>query len=270
MKFKNCYVYSLDITKRPNLIKLVRTINPHYIIHTAALTNVDYCETHRDEAWKTNVRGTRNLVIAADKIESKVIYVSTDSVFDGKKGMYTEEDTPNPMNFYAVTKLEGEKIVCNSTSPFTIIRTNIYGWNARKKLSIAEWMLNTMLEQKELTLFSDVFFTPTLVNNLANVIVEILEQELSGVYHIAGSEKCSKFHFGLVLAEVFDLDRSLIKSISLKEGNLTAKRPMNPSLSIQKIRKKVKTKLLNVKEGLVEFKSLQDKGYVNELRMCAL
>jgi len=268
MKFKTCQTYKLDITKGYNLLKAVKKINPQCIIHTAALTNVDYCETHRDESWKINVEGTRNVATSADKVDSKIIYISTDSVFDGKKSMYTEDDQPNPVNFYAMTKLEGEKIVLRSTAHHVIIRTNIYGWNAQKKLSIAEWMLNSLLEKKQLTLFSDVFFTPMLVNNLCDVIIEILEKDICGLYHVAGSERCSKLQFGLALAEVFDLDKNLIEPILVSDKNLAAERPKDPSLSIERIRREVRTRLLNVRDGLESFKNLYDVGYVKELRGC--
>jgi dTDP-4-dehydrorhamnose reductase len=270
VKFKNCQVYQVDITKEDNLLKLVKNINPWCCIHTAALTDVDYCETHRDEAWKINVEGTRNVVNVAEKINSKIIYISTDSVFDGKKGMYTEEDPTNPQNFYALTKLEGEKVIHAAGVPYIIIRTNIYGWNAQKKLSIAEWMLNSLLEKKKLTLFSDIFFTPILVNNFSYVMIEMLEKDISGLFHVAGSERCSKLQFGLVLAEVFGLDADLIEPILSTDKKLVAKRPCDPSLSIEKIKKKVKTRLFNVKEGLESFKNLYDRGYVEELKKCML
>jgi len=270
MKFKTCQAYNVDITQGNDLLKTVKKISPQCIIHTAALTNVDYCEAHRDETWKINVKGTRNVTAAADKTNSKIIYISTDSVFDGKKGMYTEEDPPNPVNYYALTKLEGEKIVLKSATPRVIVRTNIYGWNAQKKVSIAEWMLNTLLEKRKLTLFSDVFFNPILVNNLSDVIMEILEKDLRGLFHVAGSERCSKLQFGLVLAEVFDLDKNLIKPVLLSDKNLVAERPKDPSLSVERIKREVKTKLLNVREGLENFKNLYDSDYVKELRRCLL
>lgn len=266
MQFGGSQVHQLNITEGDNLLELVRKIKPECIIHTAALTEVDYCETHRDEAWKMNVQTTRNVVKAAAKTHSTVFYISTDSVFDGKKGMYTEEDIPNPLNFYAATKLEGENAVSESCVNHVIIRTNIYGWNAQRKLSIAEWMLSGLREKKRLTLFRDVFFTPILVNNLADAITEILEKNLSGLFHVAGSERCSKLQFGLELASVFGLDKNLIEPIQLGDKNLVAQRPKDPSLSIRKIEKEIKTKLLNVREGLEAFKHLYDSGYMEELK----
>jgi dTDP-4-dehydrorhamnose reductase len=270
MRFKTCQVHQLDITNGNDLLNLVKKIHPQWIIHTAALTNVDYCEVHRDHAWKVNVEGTRNIVTAAETTHSKIVYISTDSIFDGEKGMYTEEDLPNPLNFYALTKLEGEKIVCISNVPHIIIRTNIYGWNAQNKSSLAEWMLTSLRDKKKLTLFSDVFFTPILVNNLSDAIMEMLKKDFSGLFHVAGSERCSKLQFGLILAEIFELDRNLIEPVTLSTKNLIAKRPVDPSLSIERIKGEIETNLLNVKDGLKAFKNLSDSGYVKELRKCAL
>jgi dTDP-4-dehydrorhamnose reductase len=269
-KFETSQVHKLDITKCNDIVYLVEKIKPAYIIHTAALTNVDYCEVNKDEAWLLNVEGTRNIIHAAEKTKSKLIYISTDSVFDGKKGMYTEEDSLNPLNFYAFTKFEGEKLLRKSNLSFVIIRTNIYGWNMQKKLSLAEWMFSSLRENRKLTLFYDVFFTPILVNNLSDVIMEILEKDICGVFHIAGSERCSKFQFGLSLAQIFDLDTNLIEPISLSNKPPIAKRPLDSSLCTKKIASKIKTKLLNVKEGLQVFKSLYDSGYVENLRKCLL
>lgn len=268
MKFKKSQVHNVDITEGSEFVKTAMKVGPQFIIHTAALTNVDYCETHRDEAWKTNVVGTKNVMAAARETKSKTIYISTDSVFDGKRGMYTEDDSPNPLNHYAFTKLEGEKVVSGSGLPYLIVRTNIYGWNVQKKTSIAEWIRSTLEKKNKITLFSDIFFTPILVNNLSDAIVEMMEKDVQGLYHVAGSERCSKLQFGLILARIFDLDKKLIEPIKFSDKNLEAERPRDPSLSIEKTKRLIKTELLDVREGLKNFKYLLNSGYVEELRKC--
>lgn len=256
IKLRNSQVHTADITNSANILGLVERVNPAYIIHTAALTNVDYCELHQPEAWKTNVEGTRNVVEATKRINSKLVYISTDSVFDGRKGMYKEEDARNPLNFYTLTKAEGEKIVAQSSSSFVILRTNIYGWNMQNKQSLAEWILWSLTRRERTTLFSDIFFTPILVNNISDVISEILLKGLSGVFHVAGSERCNKLQFGLALADVFGLNKDLIDPIPISEKKLAAQRPLDSSLCTAKIRAITKTKLLNIKEGLEAFKGL--------------
>ena len=264
----NFQVHQLDITNREILINLVNNIKPDYIIHTAALTNVDYCEVNKEEAWQINVEATRNFVKAASITNSKLIYISTDSVFDGKTGMYTEVDEVNPLNYYAFTKLEGEKVVRTLSNSFVIIRTNIYGWNTQRKLSLAEWMLNSLTQKNKTQLFSDVFFTPILVNNLSQVISEIITKEISGLFNIAGSERVSKLEFGYELAKVFSLDSKLIEPTKVSEKKFVAKRPLDTSLCCKKISKEVATELLTMRDGLEAFKALLDKGYVEHLKRC--
>ncbi|MGD0644439.1 MAG: SDR family oxidoreductase [Candidatus Bathyarchaeia archaeon] len=266
---KTVQAHKLDLTKSEGLLLLVKKIKPAYIVHTAALTNVDFCENNKEEAWLTNVEATKNVVKATKAAGSKLIYISTDSVFDGKKGMYFEEDPPNPLNYYALTKLEGEKIVGESKVPFVTIRTNIYGWNMQKKMSLAEWMLNSFIEKRKITLFSDVFFTPIFVNNLSSAILEIAKKDILGLFHVAGSERCSKLQFGLILAKVFDLDTTgLIEPVLIASQNFAAKRPLDTSLTSEKIKSKIDSNLLKVQEGLESFKQLMQNGYVENLKAC--
>jgi len=269
IKMKNCIAFPLDIANRHKTLQTVTKIRPELIIHTAALTNVDYCEDHPEEARSLNVEGTRNLAGAAESIGAKFIYISTDSVFDGEKGMYTEGDVPNPLSRYAKTKLEGEKVLSEFDLNYSIIRTCIYGWNIQKKFSLAEWVIHGLQNKKKLTMFTDVFFSPILVNNLSEAIFEVYKRDLEGVLNIAGSERCSKFHFGEKIAEVFALNRSYIEPINI-EGftNFKAPRPRDVSLDVSKAKKELRAKLLDVEGGLVWMRELLQKGYVKELKEC--
>jgi len=269
IKIKNCVTLAMDIRNRRETFRAVSRIRPELIVHTAALTDVDYCEEHPNEAYSLNVEGTRNLAMAAESVGAKFIYISTDSVFDGKKGMYTEEDLPNPLNCYAKTKLEGERILGEFDLNYTIIRTCIYGWNMQRKFSLAEWVIDGLCNNKKRPMFTDVFFSPILVNNLAEAIFEIYERDIQGVLNVAGSERCSKFQFGKKVAEVFSLDGSYIEPISINDyAGFKAVRPRDVSLDISKAKKMLHTKLLNVEEGLVWMRELLENGFVNELKEC--
>jgi dTDP-4-dehydrorhamnose reductase len=267
-KNPNIAELTIDLLDRPHLLETVVAIKPTYIVHTAALTDVDYCEKNPVEAYRANVEATHNVLTAAEAAGSKVVFVSTDSVFDGSKGMYTETDTPNPVNYYAYTKLQAEKAIAKSAGSHAIVRTNIYGWNVQEKFSLAEWMLKTLKEEKTLTLFSDVFYSPILVNNLSAVLAEILQKNICGIFHAAGSERCSKLEFGYLLAKVFNLNSDLIAPITVNEKKFAAKRPLDTSLNIQKAKAALVSPLLSVEEGLLEFKKLCDNGYVENLKSC--
>lgn len=269
VRMNRCVFFPLDIADRDKTFKTVTKIRPKLIIHTAALTNVDYCEEHHEEAQSLNIEGTRNLARAAESIGAKFIYISTDSVFDGEKGMYTEEDTPNPLSYYAKTKLEGEKVLNEFDLDCSILRTCIYGWNMQKKFSLAEWVIHGSQNKKKLTMFKDVFFSPILVNNLSEAIFEVYERDIEGVLNVAGSERCSKLHFGEKIAEVFALDKSYIKPISIEDfTNFKAPRPRDVSLDVSKAKKMLRTELLDVEGGLVRMRELLQGGYVKELKDC--
>ncbi len=269
VKIGGCNTFRMDITDKREVSQVITKIRPNLIIHTAALTNVDFCEDHPEEARNLNVGGTRNLAQAAEKIGAKLIYISTDSVFDGKRGMYTEEDAPNPINYYAKTKFEGEKLLGEFNLNYNIARTCIYGWNIQDKFSLAEWVIDGLRNKKPLTMFTDVFFSPILVNNLAEALFEIYERDLKGILHVAGAERCSKFQFGEKIAEIFNLDKKLIKPISINDfTKFRAARPKDVSLDVDKAKKELRLKLLDVGGGIAQMKKLLDKGHVRRLKEC--
>lgn len=263
--FENYSLYKIDLTDKKQL-KIIEKLQPDLIIHCAAFVSVDGCEKDLKKAYLHNVVGTENVVNISEKIGNFLIHISTDAVFDGKKGDYSEEDKANPINVYGKTKLQAEEIVGNSNIDHCIIRTNIYGWNKRDKFSLAEWMVSKLENGEELFGFYDVKFTPILVNNLSRALFEIYEKKIKGILNVTGSESCTKLEFAQTVADVFNLNKSLVRQISIDELSLPAKRGKNLSLNIKKAQSLLATKLLNVKDGLQEMKRLKDKGYVKKLR----
>lgn len=245
----------LDIRNRQQVITSFQKIRPALVVHTAALVNVDYCQDHAEEAWMTNAEGTENVAIAAKEAGAKLVYISTDSVFDGKRGMYTEEDKPNPINIYARAKLEGEKRVKRHLADSLIVRTAFYGWSpSRSKASLAEWVISGLRQNEPRQMFTDVFFTPIFIDNLVEAIIDMHRRGLSGIYHVGGSERCSKYDFGLQIAGAFGLDRKLIEPISIEQAKLKAPRPKDVSLNVTKASSAINTSLLDVREGITQFK----------------
>ena len=262
---KDVHFFQIDLTKKEQLVK-IEQIRPDFIIHCAALTNVDYCEDNPNETYNQNVLASINITEIAPKIGAYLIHISTDSVFDGAKGNYKEDDMPNPINVYGKTKLEAEQKILSIHAYSCIVRTNIYGWNKRDKFSLAEWMLNKLTNNEELPALKDIYFSPILVNDLAEVLFKLQEKKYEGIVHIAGSETCSKLDFAYIIAEVFGLDKSLIKPISIHELGLKAPRGRNTSLNVSKAEKILKEHLPKAKDGLVKMKKLHEEGYVEELK----
>ena len=245
----------LNITDAIEVLNLFHNLEPYAVIHTASETNVDKCEIEKDHAWKVNVNGTRNVALACSKTGAKLVYISTDYVFDGEKGNYEERDEPNPINNYGFTKLEGEKQVIQYCQEYVILRTSVlYGWHPWKQ-NFATWVINSLKQNKELTVVEDHYNTPTLADNLAEMALEAVQKDLQGLYHASGSERISRYEFAKQIAKEFNLNQSLIKPIKMSQLTAwVAKRPRDSSLNTDKIQKKLKTKPLNIAEGLMRMK----------------
>ena len=255
----------VDITDKSQL-KQIEQFNPDLIIHCAALTNIDICEDDPDEAYRQNVLTSRNIAELANQTAAYLIHISTDAVFDGRRGNYSEADKPSPISVYGKTKLHAEHEVLSIHPSSSVIRTNIYGWNKRDKFSLAEWMLNKLENNDELPAFKDIIYSPILVNNLIVQLFVLYDKKFSGIIHLAGGESCSKLDFANVLAEVFALDKSLIKTTSIDDLNLRASRGKNINLDVSRAQKLLNTSLPKVREGLVEMKCLRERGYVEALK----
>ncbi len=263
-------IQSLKLDLRDSAIvgKLIREYQPSWIVHCAALTNVDWCETHRDETWQVNVEVARHLAVAAREAGSSLVYISSDSLFDGQTGQYSEESLPSPLNVYAESKLAGERAVQAELDDSLIVRTNIYGWNAQDKLSLAEWMLRRLETGQLLPGFYDIAFTPILVNDLSDIILDMMELKLKGIYHVAGSQTCSKYEFALRIAEVFGLNNGLIRPVAAADSaDLKASRPKNTSLRTDKISAALSRMMPDVESGLQRFKALRDGVIVKQLKV---
>jgi dTDP-4-dehydrorhamnose reductase len=238
----------LDITREEDVLAKIETLNPDLVIHSAALTNVDYCEDHQEEADKINSQGTLNLVKACQKTDSKLIYVSTDFVFDGKKGMYGEDEKTNPLSYYAKSKLKGEEYIQNSDLDYAIARVSVlYGWHTN--FNFVTWVINELKAGNEINIVTDEYNSPTLADNAAEAILNIYSKDKGGIYHIAGDERINRFDFAKNIASVFELDETLINPILSEELTRSAPRPMDSSLSVEKARNNLDIKLLNTKDG---------------------
>lgn len=251
---------SLDIRDPAQVNAVVKDIKPALVIHTAALALVDYCEEHPDEARSLNAAATEHVARAAAAAGSRLVYISTDSVFDGKAGNYAENDPTNPPNVYARTKLEGEQYVRNILPESLIIRTAFYGWNVQNKQSLAEWVLAGLRQGRNLSMFTDVYFTPIVTDNLAEAILALYQRGCQGTYHVGGSERCSKYQFGRAVARVFSLDADLVRPSSIEAADFKAPRAADLSLNSALAAADASIPLLDVTGGLELFKKRQPRG----------
>jgi dTDP-4-dehydrorhamnose reductase len=225
----------LDLTDSERLRKAICELKPDAIIHTAAYTDVDGCEVNRELAWKVNAEATKHIAKASASIGSHLTYVSTDYVFDGEKGLYSEDDIPNPVSYYGYTKLKGEEFINEHAADWCIARTSvIYGWAPAGKQNFATWLINNLNQRRELKVLIDQYVSPTLNTNLAEMLIEIAERKITGTLHTAGAERICRHEFALKLVEIFNLDAGLIKSAKMDEIPWEAKRPKDSSLNVSK------------------------------------
>jgi dTDP-4-dehydrorhamnose reductase len=268
---KDCEVYSayntnktahgtpvqFDISNKKQVKHAFMKISPDVVVHAATLTNVDECETNKNLAWKTNVEGTRNTIEAAKACHAFLFYISTDYVFNGEKGNYTETDTPDPINYYGLTKLKAETLVEDLMDEFCIARASvIYGAKpSAGKINFALWLLNKLTKKEPVKIVVDQWNSPTLNTNMAEMTWELIQRRMTGLYHLSGATRLSRYDFAKSIASAFNLDPTLIIPSTSSEFVWAAKRPKDSSLKIEKAKKALKIKPLMVDQALSQLKS---------------
>jgi dTDP-4-dehydrorhamnose reductase len=220
-----------DISNRNEIKKIIYDFCPDFIINAAAYTNVDKSESERELAWKINVKGVEYLSETARVLDSHLIHISTDYIFDGKNGPYTENDIPNPLGYYARTKLASENVLKLSGSKNTILRTNVlYGTAKFSRPDFVKWVVDSLRAKKEIKIVDDQINNPTFIDDLVQGVNKIVELRKEGIYNIGGDEFINRYDFTIIIADYFNLDKSLIKKIKTEELNQPARRPLKSGL----------------------------------------
>lgn len=251
---------SFDLTDEKATIEVILKTKPDAIVHTAAYTDVDGCEINRNLAWRVNAEGTRHVALASSKTDAHLVYVSTDYVFEGRRGFYSEEDKPNPINYYGCTKLKGEEFVKAYAKNWCIARSSvIYGWGG-SKLNFATWLIENLRQGKEVKVLVDQYVSPTLNTNLAQMLLEIAERKITGTLHTAGATRVSRYGFATKLAGSFGLNVNLIKPAQMNEISWKARRPRDSSLNVSKACSLLRTKTLELEEAFERMKEEAEKS----------
>lgn len=270
VRLEGIVVLQTDLSTARGAEAAVRKARPEWVIHCAAATNLDACEADPALAFRLNRDMAGAVAAAARGMGARLMHISTDAVFDGEIGGYNEEAAPRPINVYGRSKLAGEEAVREAHPQAAIVRTNLYGWNAQAKVSLAEWFLSNLAAGRRCLGFTDVFFTPLLVNDLARVLLDMLEAELQGVFHVAGEECLSKHAFGQRVARVFGLEESLIDPGRVEQANLAAPRPKRLCLNSGRIEQALGIRLPSADAGLLRFRQLREQGFVQRLKAFSL
>jgi dTDP-4-dehydrorhamnose reductase len=225
----------LDLEDRPSLFESMRLLRPDFILHTAGLTNVDRCQLDPSLAHRLNVEVTRNIAEAAQATGARLVHISTDHLFAGDRQFCDERTEPHPVNVYAQTKLEAERVVQRMCPDALIVRTNFIGWGSSVRVSFTDWILSSLQHGKTLNMFTDVFITPILINDLLDAIVELLNLKVSGIVNVAGSERVSKYDAGVRTARLFQFDPGQIRPTGVENFPFAAPRPRDMSLATLRV-----------------------------------
>ena len=246
--------------------RLIEQTQPDWVIHCAALANLDACEADPAQAQQLNTEVPRKLAKVVARGGARLLHVSTDAVFDGRRGDYTEQDAPNPLGVYARTKLEGELAVATANPDAIIARVNLFGWSLNGRRSLAEFFFYNLSAGRPVQGFTDVFFCPLLANHLAQLFLKMLQAHLTGLYHVVSSQSSSKYQFGVEVARKFGLDENLISPVSIITGGLKAVRSPNLTLRVDKLTQALGESIPKLSTGLDGFYTLYQQGYPQMLR----
>lgn len=245
----------LDITQPENVERCLSLQEPSIVINCASINQIDFLEQNPNLAYSVNSKGAKNVADICNKFKIKLIHISTDSVFDGEKGMYNENDQVNPVNVYAKSKVLVEKHIQNISRKYVIVRTNFFGFDQRGH-SLFNWIYNSLSNNQKITGFSDIFFNPLEVSNLSDLIIELTNKNHNGIFHLSSNDPISKYEFILRVAEVFHFDKNLINKGSYSNHkSLIAKRPKNTTLDNTKARKNLTTPINSTVSSLEKIKN---------------
>ncbi|HWQ83776.1 MAG TPA: SDR family oxidoreductase [Anaerolineales bacterium] len=255
-----------DLAEPGEIERLLDITQPEWVIHCAALANVDACETDQARAVQLNTEVPRKLAINVARGGARLLHVSTDAVFDGIRGNYVESDPPNPLSVYARTKLDGERAVAEANPDAMIARVNLFGWSPSGRRSLAEWFFNNLSTGKPVMGFTDVYFCPLLANDLGKIFLDMLQNQLRGLYHVVARDCQSKYEFGVQLARLFNLDAGLIQPASVMASGLAAARSPNLTLNTAKLTRALGYPPPDIQQGLQSFYQLHQQNYPHRLR----
>lgn len=262
-------VLRADLSQPGALAAVWQRARPDAVVHAAALAQVDACERQPDLAERLNARLPGEGARLAARHGVPFVHISTDAVFDGQRGDYTEDDPPHPLSTYARTKRAGERAVLQAYPQAAVLRVNFFGWSLSGTRSLAEWFLNNLQAGREMLGFTDVFFCPLLANHLAEVILAVVARGLGGLFHATGSGCLSKYAFGVALARRFGYEAARIRPASVAEAGLTARRAPRLTLRNEKLARALGRPLPDWRQGLEAFWQQAQAGYPQRLRAWA-
>jgi len=245
---------AVDIASEESVTDLFAQTQPRTVILSAALTNVEFCQENRDIAWKINVNGARNVARACKAERARLVFFSSDYVFDGAAGPYSETDAPHPISVYGETKLAAESFIRETLEDHLIVRTTIvYGYEALGK-NFCYRLINTLKAGQRIKVPADQSGSPTYARNLVEIVVDLLNKGRTGVYNVVGKDLVDRYEFSKRVCRVFGLDESLLDPVTTRELAQKAPRPLKAGLRMDKVMRESSVAVMGVDDGLASFK----------------
>ncbi len=253
----------LDLTVRHTVRDVISSLEPHYVVNTAAMTDVDGCEAQKELCWKINVEAVDNIIHAVRQVGAKIVQLSSDYVFDGKDGPYSETSIPVPLGYYGKSKLASENLLIVSGLEHATVRTMVlYGYGLEVRPNFVTWLIEKLKKDQPVKIVTDQVGNPTLADDLARAILQIIQLKKWDLYHISGSELIDRYNFALKIADAFKLDKELITPIATSELNQPANRPLKSGFIIDKARTELGIEMANIEQGLKAIKKHEKKFWL--------
>ncbi|MGQ0666816.1 MAG: SDR family oxidoreductase [Nitrospiraceae bacterium] len=256
----------IDLESVDHLVRTFETVRPQIVIHTAGLTNVEECEARPGLAQHVNVDLATNVAQACATLGVSLAHISTDHLFSGDAALMDETNPVAPQNVYGRTKAEAEAGVLKAHAGALVIRTNFYGWGPSYRRSFSDVILGALRSEKELNLFKDVFYTPILIETAVQAIHDLIGFKSTGIFHVVGDDRISKYEFGLKIAEGFNLPPDSIKPGFLADRHELVRRPLDMSLSNRKACRVLGRKLGGIDEHIARLLGQEQTGVVKEIQ----
>lgn len=257
---------AVDLTVPGEIDHVLEQVQPELIIHCAALANIDACEQRPEIAGRVNTWVPQQLARRAQRDHFRLVHLSTDAVFDGRKGDYNEEDTPHPLSVYAHTKWQAEQQVLEACPDALVARVNFYGWSLHGQRSLGEFFVNSLSRGSRVNGFTDVIFCPLEVTLLSEILLKLAKMDCNGLLHVVSSQCWSKYDFGVAIARQFNLDAGLIQPVSVQQGGLVAARSPNLRLRTDKLTHCLGALPPDQDEGIKRFFDQYQAGYPQRMR----
>jgi dTDP-4-dehydrorhamnose reductase len=254
VELPGCSMFAMDVTDEAEVRARLKAIAPDLVIHTAALTDVDECEKSPAKAERINSEGTRTTAKIAEELGARFVFLSSDYVFNGAKGNYGEEDSPSPVNQYGRSKLLGEAYARQSCSRLLIVRTTMFGLKIPPQAGMMESLVDALRRGQPVKRFVDQYFTPLYTRQLSDLIVRLVEQEVTGLFHVGAMEKVSRFEFAQQVAEIFAPACAEIRPVPFQQIDGLAMRPRDTSLASRVIVERTGLRLPELRDGLLQLK----------------